>query len=761
MAEKSKKYQDIIDNFKPGVLAPHEGPPLESFDAAPITLSRSQQKKLESLVRSITRRDLYPRRFEVRAARLARFYYRGDQHLIWNADENTWDVATHGNYNTGEDTNGESQERYVLNIFLQCAKTLIASLTQSQPGVRFLACNPKDTQDIATAAAAEKLKLIIERNNNLNDLITQASMRFWTDGRTGFYTRYVTNGQKYGFKDDKFKDPIGQEQVDVYGVLELKVPIGAKDQSECMFLQLSHEIDISDAKARNPQYADKITPGSGVGEDEYDRTARLSVIQGTQLLSQTGDSFSNLITYQRTWLRPSAFLEIDDEDVRSEFFELFPNGCMVGFCGKTYVECRAENMDDHWVLARPTPGDGQDTPSLGRPVVEIQEMINDLIAIRMSTYKYQIPAVWFDPNVIDGDAFSDQQSSPGMHYPVKEDHEIPPGSGIASAFYEEPMATISPDMGQWLDELLGPILQNITGLQPAIFGGADESNETASGIAQLRSASLAQLGPSWSAIKNSYAKIIEQAVRCASNRADKVSTSIGSEIIDIDPEDLKGNVMCFPDQTEGLPQSLDQKSAAMELLVTSSATLPALGIVLQDPNNIELLKEYSGLDDLTIPGADERNKQLSEIKELIGSTPVPSPQMELWKQLNATAMQAGHPEIPKPPLNILYTPSVPIDIDFDDHQIEFAAGKEWINSPEGQKERENNADGFMNVRLHLLLHKAEIDKQAAQNVPPPPMPKPPTPKIPTKSIKSNSLTGASETEIKDLPVTEAPTNEVQ
>ena len=760
---QENNLNDITSGYVPGCLAPYDGPPTDSFDSED-PLPKKLQTHLERLVQTITRRDLYPRRFEIRQARLQRFYYRGDQHLIWNNDANTWDVASRGNFNSDDDSDNEY--RYTLNIFGQCAKTLIASLTQNLPGVRFQPDNPKDPQDIATSDAAEKLKLIIERNNNINDLMTDAAMKFWTDGRIGFYTRYVTNGQEYGYKDDNYKQPLGQEKIDVYGVLELKVPIAAKKQSQCIFLQCSEEIDIAEAKARYPKYAASIKPGSGVGEDEYDRTARLSVIQGTQLLSQTGDSFANLITHQRTWLRPSAFLTVDDLNVRTQLLELFPNGCVVTFCGRTYVDSRAESMDDHWVLARPVPGDGQNTPSLGQPVVEIQDMINDLVAIRMRTYKFQIPAVWFDPTVIDGDALSSQTSTPGMHYPVKEDHQLGQGVPLANAFYSEPMASISPDLDSWLNQLLGPILQNITGLQPAIFGGADESNETASGIAQLRASSLAQLGPAWNSIKNAYAKMIEQAIKCATNRDEAIETQITrgktTDIISITPDDLKGNVQCYPDQAEGLPQTLDQKSSAMETLLTQSVNVPALQLLINDPNNIELMREYSGLDDLTIPGADERNKQLSEITELIGSVPIPTAQYHQYMELVKQAKEGGHPPLPKPADTVLYKSSVDIDVDFDDHEIEYATGKDWINSPEGQKCKVEEPEGFLNVRLHLLAHKAEIDKAsqlAHQNqlatiqAQHPTKPATPNIKLPTQEVTKNSLTGAVEQKIKDLPYT--------
>jgi len=147
-------YNDVIASIVPGRLAPYEGEPIKSFqDINP--LPKNLQKELEKVVREVTRRDLYPRRFEIRESRLQRFYYRGDQHLIWNQSDQSWDVASRSNFTTNDETSdNESEYRYTLNIYHQCAKTLIASLTQNQPGVRFLPSDPSNPSDINTATAA-------------------------------------------------------------------------------------------------------------------------------------------------------------------------------------------------------------------------------------------------------------------------------------------------------------------------------------------------------------------------------------------------------------------------------------------------------------------------------------------------------------------------------------------------------------------------------------------------------------------------------
>ena len=69
-------------------------------------------------------------------------------------------------------------------------------------------------------------------------------------------------------------------------------------------------------------------------------------------LAMAATSNMNLITFQRTWLRPWAFFSLDDKSLRDELLQLFPDGAYVAFAGDVYCESRNENMDDHWrVLA--------------------------------------------------------------------------------------------------------------------------------------------------------------------------------------------------------------------------------------------------------------------------------------------------------------------------------------------------------------------------------------------------------------------------
>src|SRR5271165_4385612 len=140
----------------------------------------------------------------------------------------------------------------------------------------------------------------------------------------------------------------GQEVISIAGGLELNTPVWANEMHEFPYLQWQAEVHRAKLKAAYPLVADKIerAPSQGA-EDVYARVSRLSVEQGLPSI-HPGDALMNLITFDRTWLRPWAFYGVEDEAVRKELLGLFPEGCYVAFAGDVYCEARNEGMDDHW-----------------------------------------------------------------------------------------------------------------------------------------------------------------------------------------------------------------------------------------------------------------------------------------------------------------------------------------------------------------------------------------------------------------------------
>ena len=103
----------------------------------------------------------------------------------------------------------------------------------------------------------------------------------------------------------------------------------------------------------------------------------------------------------------------------TELLALFPDGCYVAFAGDAYCEARNESMDDHWRVLHALPGDGQNRPSVGDSLVQVQERYNVLSNMQAETYEYGIPPIYADPQVLDFDALSNQVAEPAAHFPAR------------------------------------------------------------------------------------------------------------------------------------------------------------------------------------------------------------------------------------------------------------------------------------------------------------------------------------------------------
>jgi hypothetical protein len=230
--------------------------------------------------------------------------------------------------------------------------------------------------------------------------------------------------------ETRLRVPNGQEVITIVGGLELKTPPWAGEMHEYPYLQWNMEVHQARLRAAYPHAAHKIGSPVATGSQEYERLARLAQSQGGPL-TEGGDFNINLITFQRTWLRPWAFFALDDKSLRDELLQLFPDGAYVAFAGDTYCESRNENMDDHWRVLHALPGDGSSgRPALGDALISVQERFNTLSNLQIETYEYGIPPIYADSEVLDFDALQNQTAEPGAHYPARSK----PGQSLAAGF---------------------------------------------------------------------------------------------------------------------------------------------------------------------------------------------------------------------------------------------------------------------------------------------------------------------------------------
>jgi len=626
--------------------------------------------------------------------------------------------------------------QYVTNIYQAFGLSVIAPLSANVPRVRFFPESAQSPDDVAAAKAASRAARLIERTNDIRRILGDEAYFAWCDGKIGLYVRYVADGERFGWEDQPefgerqkviqpaalvcsecgaetpmadaalmgealcqqcgaslspanfraeqvvnvpqatrmLRCPKGQVVVTPVGSLELKTPIWVRDQADFHFLMYDVEVHYSKLRAKYPHVAEKIQGGSpSPGEDTFERIARVSTAQGTAFRTQTGDALYNLITFGRTWMRPDVFKMVENKEARAQLEALFPDGCYVAFAGTTYCESRNESMDDHWVVRHALPGDGQNRPSVGESMMSVQERFNDLTNLMMETYDYGIPVTWADQEAVDFDALEEQIAEPGSYQPIA----LKPGETAGEKFFTPPPASVPPDMLRHTMDLFGPVGQFLTGAFPALMGAdAKGGGETATGYAMQRDQAMGRIGIVWRMMREMHARALQIGVECLrENATEDIEVPKVGKGSEFEPEwirlaELKGSFKCFPEGDENFPELWMQKRGTyMQLLQDND---PDMKRVIMEPDNQALGKELIGLQDFVLPGADSRDKQHKEIKQLLAGV------------------------------------LVEVDPFLDNHAVELEVCKVWANSDEGQRAKEENPEGFAAVRAHAVAHAAAM-----------------------------------------------------
>jgi hypothetical protein len=767
---------------------------------------------LRELVREYRQEGIVARRNEIRRIRQARLFWQGLQYAWWNPNDMNWHMPYENRSSDDHELEDMPRYQFVTNFYQGFGLSFVAVLSQDVPSVRFYPQSAQSLQDIGAARAASDVADLIERNNEVEQLLTTIGYFLWTDGKLGAYVRYVADGQRFGFHEeqllaaleiplgeDKYvcpkcgketaadtnsvgatlgspgedggdastggaspaptrdlecagcgaelsvahlrkaervtvprvigtrRVPNGQEVISIAGGLELNTPVWANEMHEFPYLQWQAEVHRAKLKAAYPNAANKIEAAPSQGPDDvYARVSRISVEQGLPSI-HPGDALMNLITFDRTWLRPWAFYSIEDEAVRNELLLMFPDGCYAAFAGDVYCESRSESMDDHWRVLHALPGDGQNRPSVGDSLVQVQERYNVLSNMQAETYEYGIPPIYADPQVLDFDALANQTAEPAAHFPAR----ARPGQPLAAGFFQPAPAQVPPDLVRHQQDLIGPVAQFLTGMFPAVFGGNMEDVKTASGYAMARDQAMGRLGMVWRRTKQFYADVLLLAVDCfRKNRPENAEIPLlGPDgVLDarmIRTTDLKGNICVHPEADETFPRLKSQQRAVLQQLF--SLNDPLIQEALAEPANIGYIKNVLGLTELVIPGEDSRNKQLREIQQLLASAPIvismhPSGAAyagldDVTRNPRSVSSENSHisndagvcstdhgPRATDHPSQALVLPSVPVDQLLDDHAVEFEECKRWANSEAGQSAKMTNPAGFANVRAHTEAH---------------------------------------------------------
>jgi hypothetical protein len=491
-------------------------------------------------------------------------------------------------------------------------------------------------------------------------------------------------------------EPKARQCVEILGGLYVKVPNYAADLTVSPYIAYEYETHYTNVlkrfkhlrKADNTNTAGRIT--STQGGAMYDRWGRLST-------QYRGEYPLDTPTCRNWWFRPSAFEAINDEKLRKELQDKFPDGCKVVWVNDEFAEICAENLDDHWTASRNPLSNYIHHQPAGLLLTSVQDITNDLISLTLQTIEHGVPTTIVEPNIINFDEYRQTEVRPGDIIQAKARG----GKNLGDAFYQFSTATLSKEVGPFGDQI-NEMAQFVSGAMPSIWGGAQAggSSRTAAQATMSRNQSLQRLQIPWKTInvfwKNLFGKVIPSYIKTMMEDERVVREVHGNFINEIiRRSELEGKLGSVElESTDDIPYTSAQVKDAVMQLVSSGN--PQLLQMIFSPENIPLLAQAIGLNSLVIPGEKDREKQYDEISQLLEAEPTQNP-------------QTGQPES-----------SIQPDQDLDNHQVEAEICRDWLMSETGRSTKVTNPTGYENVLLHFKAHVMFMRMMA----PAPPSPQP-------------------------------------
>ncbi len=477
----------------------------------------------------------------------------------------------------------------------------------------------------------------------------------------------------------KIHKPKGRICVEVYGGLNVKSPTYARTFTAAPYISLTDEINVLQAMDLYEEFAKDLDPTQKIQPGTSDDTEyRLRI--NTQYMGQTPD---NLVTRERMWLRSWSFNYLKDEEQVKFFKKEFPFGCCVTSINDQVVEVYAENMDDHWTPTVNPNGDFLQFDPLGNTLVSIQDIIRDMTSLTLQTIEQGIPQVFADPGVIDFGAYSQLETQPGRIYPAKPNT----GKSLGDSILTLKTSQLGGEVLPFTDKILESG-QLASGALPSLYGGSqDNSSKTATQYSMSRNMALQRLKTAWTMTsfwwKNTFGKVIPAYIECVRESGDERFTKkneSGDFInVEIRRSELMGKLGSIElESTEDLPTTWAQKKdLVMQLLQSPN---PAILEAITLPENLPVLREALGLQEFKLPGENDREKQIFEIRQLLMGEATPNP--ETGEEM----------------------PSVDVEPFVDNHLLEAEVCKSWLKSDEGQLTKIENPAGYKNVLLHMRRH---------------------------------------------------------
>ena len=481
--------------------------------------------------------------------------------------------------------------------------------------------------------------------------------------------------------------PKSRQCIEVYGGLFVKVPNYARSQKDIPYLIYSYEEHFSKSIERYEHLRSELISDTGITTDNakggdfepYERWARMSI-------QYMGEFPAGTVTVRSAWLRPCAFNVLTDDDDVKALQKRFPNGCKVVFVNDLFAEAVNESLDDHWTLTHNPLSDYLHHDPLGMLLTSIQEITNDLVSLVLQTIEHGIPQTFADQAVVDFESYRQMETTPGAIYPATPKS----GKSVSDAFYEVKTAALSHEVLPFAQNIQ-EMGQLVSGALPSLFGGEMGGSKTAAQYSMSRAQALQRLQTPWKMLqvwwKQIFGKVIPSYMKDIVEEEKFVEKDVDGNFVNVVVRKSQltgklGNIEL--EASEELPITWSQqRDVIMQLMQAGN---PQVFEALTTPENLQLVARAIGLDNFSVPGDDDRQKQYEEINQLLATEPIDE-----------------------------MVPSVDIEPAVDNNELHADICRRWAVSEAGRLAKVENPAGYKNVLLHMQRHVTVIQAMQAMN----------------------------------------------
>ena len=159
---------DSADSSGNAIVPVDLGPNNERLD----DLKPELVNALRELVRQYRQEGIVARRNEIRRIRQARLFWQGLQYAWWNPNDMNWHFPYENRSSNDRELEEMPRYQFVTNFYQGFGLSFIAVLSQDVPSVRFYPQSAQSLEDIGAARAASDVADLIERNNDVEQLLT-------------------------------------------------------------------------------------------------------------------------------------------------------------------------------------------------------------------------------------------------------------------------------------------------------------------------------------------------------------------------------------------------------------------------------------------------------------------------------------------------------------------------------------------------------------------------------------------------------------